>query len=188
MKTCQVLHYHNEIDNLTRCTSASLSLVRQLRLFLGVNNFLRYGARTHNAPLDHLSKFLALIPPTHPTTNLIISDTHAWPLYVGGGQGHIKGYICLLSCAVLRAVQLKAVPDLAECSFLETFRRFAGRKSLSVLMISDNASTYKASKLRQVSSDICDEITSNPFTSALRKNSQLSATRIWYHEWWSNRP
>ena len=39
----------------------------------------------------------------------------------------------------------KLWPDLTESSFLQAFRRFSSRRSLPVVMISDNASTYLAS-------------------------------------------
>lgn len=44
----------------------------------------------------------------------------AEPLYVRGTKGLIKCYICLPTCASTRAV-----PDLTECSFLQSFRRLA---------------------------------------------------------------
>ena len=55
-----------------------------------------------------------------------------------------KVYICLFTCASTRAVHLEVVTDLTENTFLLAFRRFASRKSLPEVMISDNASTYTA--------------------------------------------
>ena len=60
-------------------------------------------------------------------------------------NGETKAYICLFTCAVTRAIHLEVVTDLTESSFLQAFRRFSSRKSLPVVMISDNASTYLAS-------------------------------------------
>jgi len=55
-----------------------------------------------------------------------------------------KVYICLFTCANTRAIHLEVVTDLTEETFLLEFRRFAGRRSLPKLMISDNASTYQS--------------------------------------------
>ena len=69
----------------------------------------------------------------------------AGPLYVKSDNGETQAYICLFTCAVTRAIHLEVVTDLTESSFLQAFRRFSSRKSLPVVMISDNASTYLAS-------------------------------------------
>ncbi|XP_053402669.1 uncharacterized protein LOC128557991 [Mercenaria mercenaria] len=64
-------------------------------------------------------------------------------LYVKDNTGsEIKVYICLFTCAVTRAVHLEVVPNLSEDSCLQAFRRFASRKSMPQVMISDNAATY----------------------------------------------
>ena len=55
-----------------------------------------------------------------------------------------KVYICLFTCANTRAVHLEVVNDLTVPTFIEAFRRFASRKSLPRIMISDNASTYQS--------------------------------------------
>ena len=59
-----------------------------------------------------------------------------------GSPGESKVYICLFTCASTRAVHLEVVTDLSEETFLQAFRRFAARRSLPRLVISDNASTY----------------------------------------------
>ena len=56
-----------------------------------------------------------------------------------------KAYICLFTCASRRAVHLEIVNDLSEEQFILAFRRFASRKSLPKIMISDNATTYISS-------------------------------------------
>ena len=48
----------------------------------------------------------------------------------------------MFTCAVTRAIHLEVVTDLTERSFLQAFRRFASRKSLPRLVLSDNASTF----------------------------------------------
>ena len=63
-------------------------------------------------------------------------------LYVRTSNGESKVYICLFTCASSRAVHLEVVTDLSEESFLHAFRRFASRKSLPKVVVSDNASTF----------------------------------------------
>ena len=63
-------------------------------------------------------------------------------LYVRSSEGEQKVYVCLFTCAVSRAIHLEIVTDLTVECFLQAFRRFASRKSLPRLMLSDNASTY----------------------------------------------
>ena len=58
------------------------------------------------------------------------------------GAGEYKVYICLFTCASTRAIHLEVVTDLTEVTFLQAFRRFAARRSLPRLVLSDNASTY----------------------------------------------
>ena len=65
-------------------------------------------------------------------------------LYVRSSEGECKAYICLFTCAVSRAIHLEIVVDLTVACFLQAFRRFASRRSLPRLMLSDNASTYLA--------------------------------------------
>ncbi len=63
-------------------------------------------------------------------------------LYVHQKGEEIKVYICLFTCVTTRAIHLEVVTDLFTETFLLAFRRFASRKSLPQLMVSDNASTY----------------------------------------------
>ena len=65
-------------------------------------------------------------------------------LYVRAPEGERKVYICLFTCAVSRAVHLEIITDLTVDSFLQAFRRFAERRSVPQLLISDNGSTFLA--------------------------------------------
>ena len=65
-------------------------------------------------------------------------------LYTKEPLGEHKAYICLFTCASTRAIHLEIVTDLSTETFLLAFRRFASRRSLPSVMISDNASTYLA--------------------------------------------
>ena len=63
-------------------------------------------------------------------------------LYVHGMTGEEKVYVCLFTCGNTRAVHLEIVNDLSKNSFLQAFRRFVSHKSVPIIMISGNASTY----------------------------------------------
>ena len=63
-------------------------------------------------------------------------------LYVQDNIGESKVYICLFTCSTTRAIHLEVVTDLSVETFLLAFCRFASRKSLPHIMMSDNASTY----------------------------------------------
>ena len=62
-------------------------------------------------------------------------------LYVWHNSGEDKVYICLLTCAMTRAVHLKFVTDLSTETFLLAFRRFVSQKSLPQIVLSDNTLT-----------------------------------------------
>ena len=81
-------------------------------------------------------------------------------LYVRDPGKETKAYICLFTCGLSRAVYLEAVWDLSVDTFMQAFRRFAARKSLPRLLLSDNVSTYvsAAKELEQLfSSDKLEE-------------------------------
>ena len=63
-------------------------------------------------------------------------------LYVRASDGECKVYICLFTCAASRAAHLEIVLNLTVESFLQAFRRFAGRRSTPKLLLSDNGSTF----------------------------------------------
>ena len=68
-----------------------LPLIRQLRLFLDKDNFIRCGGRIHNAPLSEMTKFPYLLPSKHPLTSLIINMAH-----VNQFHGGVNGVITVL--------------------------------------------------------------------------------------------
>ena len=65
-------------------------------------------------------------------------------LYVQEHNQELKVYICLFTCATSREIHLEVVNDLSVDMFLLSFRRFASRRSLPHIMVSDNASTYQS--------------------------------------------
>ena len=79
----------------------------------------------------------------HPSTYTGVDFTGA--LYVQYGGNEVKVYLCLFTCATTRTVHLEIVQDLTVESFLLTFRKFAARRSVPNIMISDNGSTFLSS-------------------------------------------
>ena len=65
-------------------------------------------------------------------------------LHVKTPDGSSKVYVCLFTCGITRAIHLEIVNDLSTETFLLAPRRFAARRSLPRIMLSDNASTYEA--------------------------------------------
>jgi len=65
---------------------------------------------------------------------------YAGPLFVGAD----KVWICLFTCCVTRAVHLELVTDLSTSAFLLAFRRFTAKRGPPTMMLSDNATTFKA--------------------------------------------
>jgi hypothetical protein len=69
----------------------------------------------------------------------------AGPLFVRTSiEGSSKVYVLLFTCASTRGVHLELTPSLNVSSFLQAFRRFASRRGLPSLLMSDNAKTFKA--------------------------------------------
>ncbi|CAB3995911.1 PREDICTED: uncharacterized protein LOC106817579 [Paramuricea clavata] len=67
------------------------------------------------------------------------------PLYVKSTNDlDEKAWICLITCCVSRAVHLEVVPNMTSQAFLRSFRRFTSRRSTPLLVVSDNAKTFKA--------------------------------------------
>ena len=63
----------------------------------------------------------------------------AGPIYFRGGG---KGWICLFTCAVYRAVHLELVSSLSTESFLQALRRFISRRGRPMTIYSDNATNF----------------------------------------------
>ena len=68
----------------------------------------------------------------------------AGPLHVKTGRVEVKVYIWLFTCAVSRAIHLEMVENLSVSEFMLCFRRFAGRRGVPGMGVSDNAKTFQA--------------------------------------------
>jgi len=104
-------------------------------------------------------------------------------MYVRHLNTEAKVYICLFTCATSRAIHLEVVTDLSVETFLLAFRRFASRRSLPQVIVSDNASTYSAAaeELQQL-------LQSERLTEMLGRRGvrwQFIPKRApWYGGWW----
>ena len=81
IKNRQQVSYHREISNMLSKSTPRKPPVRQLLLFLDDTGVIRFGKRVHNVPVSKSTKFLVLLPPKDPFTELDISDTHVNQLY-----------------------------------------------------------------------------------------------------------
>jgi hypothetical protein len=94
-----------------------------------------------------------------------------------------KVYICLFTCASTRAVHLEIVQDLSQDSFMQAFRRFASRRSLPKIVMSDNATNFLGAshQLRRLfESAAVKELLS-------RKGTEwhfIPKRAPWYGGWW----
>jgi hypothetical protein len=100
----------------------------------------------------------------------------AGPLYVRSEkenvstqcQGTNKVFVCLFTCASTRAVHLELTQGLSVQSFLMAIRRFASRRGLPSMLISENAKTFRsASKEIQAlsrSQDVLSRLANNRIT------------------------
>ena len=73
----------------------------------------------------------------------------AGPLFAKqeGNNLTTKANIALFSCCVTRAIHLEVVPDLTADSFILCLRRFISRRGIPLLLLSDNAKTFKKANL-----------------------------------------
>lgn len=66
----------------------------------------------------------------------------AGPLFVKENGLMKKSYICLFTCAFIRAVHLELVTDMIVESFKLAFRRFVSRRGIPSTVYFDNAPTF----------------------------------------------
>jgi len=69
----------------------------------------------------------------------IVGIDFAGPLYLRGGG---KGWICIFTCAVYRAVHFELVSTLSTEGFLESLRRFTARRGRPRVIYSDNGTNF----------------------------------------------
>ena len=67
----------------------------------------------------------------------------AGPMFVKHGKILKKVDLCLFTSGVTRAVHLEVVEELSTSEFLLFLRRFAGRRGMPSLIVSDNAKRFR---------------------------------------------
>ncbi|XP_015118149.1 uncharacterized protein LOC107041866 [Diachasma alloeum] len=60
----------------------------------------------------------------------------------GSGAKQYQGYITVFVCLVTSAIHLEPVTDLTKEAFIETFKRFTGRRGICATLSCDNALTF----------------------------------------------
>jgi len=86
------------------------------------------------------------------------------PLYIcnpDSKECNLKVYVCLFTCASTRAVHLELTKELSSTLFLLAFRRFRGRRSLPLVIMSDNAKTFKHCSKEVVNIARAEEVSSH---------------------------
>ncbi|KAL3109407.1 hypothetical protein niasHT_015252 [Heterodera trifolii] len=66
------------------------------------------------------------------------------PLKVKQGATTVKVYVALFTCLVIRAIHLEVAEDYSAEAFLRAFRRFAARRGIPSLMMSDQGTNFIA--------------------------------------------
>ena len=66
----------------------------------------------------------------------------AGPLYVKENGQIVKMYVCLFTCACIRAIHLELVVDMKLETFMLAFRRFVSRRGIPTSVYSENAPTF----------------------------------------------
>ena len=69
--------------------------------------------------------------------------TKKYPVKIVKVKTTSKAYVCLITCAVTRAIHLELVPDMTTDAFIRAFRRFISRRGTCSVVHSDNAATFK---------------------------------------------
>jgi len=129
-------------------TSGTVAALRQVYWILAARQYVRSILRNCVFCLRFIGKsYSAPDPP--PLPNLQTQDVRPFTgvdftgtLYVKQAEQEVEVYLCLFTCASTRGVHLEIVQDLTAETFLLSFCKFAGWRSLPTVMISDNGSTY----------------------------------------------
>ena len=140
----------------------------------------RYQGRPYRIPeSDHLPPERSRM--AQPFEIVGIDFTGSLTARMGGNL--VKCYVALFTCAVSRAVHLELVENLTADSFLNSFRRFIGRRSTPRYVYSDNATNFTSA------SRTIDEILKHPkvieFSSIRRCEWRFIPKRApWFGGFW----
>ncbi|XP_064464904.1 uncharacterized protein LOC135376233 [Ornithodoros turicata] len=119
------------------------------------------------------------ITPTSPFD--VVGVDFAGPLYAFDNNKQRKAYIVLFSCGVTRAIHLELATGMSTQHFLGAFMRFASRRGVPSLIMSDNARTFHQTSriLSTASSEVQD------FAARNRIKWRFIVERApWWGGWW----
>ncbi|CAG7815247.1 unnamed protein product, partial [Allacma fusca] len=103
----------------------------------------------------------------------------AGPLYLKGGK---KSWVVLFTCAVFRAVHLELVSTLSTEGFIQSLRRFVGRRGRPAVIYSDNGTNFVGTEnlFRRVNWDTIEQ-----YSSVRRIQWKFNPpTAAWWGGWW----
>jgi len=141
-------------------TNSTVTAIRQSFWIPKLRQCVRSLLRSCTVCKRHCGKPYAL-PDSPPLPEIRVHDVAPFTvtgidftgaLYVQMNGVESKVYLCSFTCATNRGVHLEIVTDLTTNTFLLALRRFASRKSLPRVIVSDNGSTYlsAAEELREL--------------------------------------
>ena len=148
-------------------TSAALTALRQTYWIPAACHYIK-SILHHCVTCNRVLAKSYSVPDPPPLPYLQIQDVHPFTytgmdftvaLYVRHGQQEVKVYLYLFTCSI----HLKIVQDLTAETFLLAFCKFAGRRSLPKIMISDDASTYMSAaeelhKLMELTEEVKEQL------------------------------
>ena len=172
-------------------TNATLTLIRQKFWIPSGRQCVKSLLRRCATCRRHIGKPYAT-PDPPPLPNIRTRDCEPFSvtgidftgaMYVRQSNTEMKVYICLFTCATTRAIHLEVVTDLSVETFLLASRRFASRRSLPQVLVSDNASTYSSA-----ADELQKLLQSDHLTEMLGRRGvqwQFIPKRApWYGGWW----
>ena len=169
-------------------TNATLTLIRQKFWIPSGRQCVKSLLRCCATCRRHIGKPYAT-PDPPPLPNIRTRDCEPFSvdfigaMYVRQSNTKMKVYICLFTCATTRAIHLEVVTNLSVETFLLAFRRFASRRSLPQVLVSDNASTYSSA-----ADELQKLLQSDHLTEMLGRRGvqwQFIPKRApWYGGWW----
>jgi len=136
---------HAGVDSMVTSLRASFWILGLRRLAKGVKRECfacqRVDASACNQPPAPLPKLRVTEAPPFTVTGVDFMGH----LFCADFPGK-KFYVCLFTCAVVRAVHLELTDSLSTPQFLLALRRFAARRGLPSVLYSDNARTFQGAE------------------------------------------
>ena len=140
---------HNGVKETLTDIRSNFWIIKRRSLVRKCKVCLRYeGPHYQVPPPPPLPEFRVTEQPPFSSTGV----DFAGPMYIRypGNKETSKVWLCLFTCAVIRAVHLELVPDMSTSAFFRCLKRFVARRGIPSRCISDNAQIFKcAAKMLQ---------------------------------------